>query len=76
MEPDFADSSDSNRSGAAPNCLRCEHFFVTWDRRFPRGCRVFGVKSRRLPSLVVREGTGRHCPAFQPASRLKDSPPP
>ena len=50
----------------APNCLQCRHFIVTWDARFPRGCRVFGVKSRKLPSLVVFENTGRHCPTFEP----------
>ncbi|TVQ17641.1 MAG: hypothetical protein EA382_18570 [Spirochaetaceae bacterium] len=55
----------------APNCLKCEHFHVTWDPKFPRGCRVFGVKSPRMPSLVVFESTGRHCPAFSQAPRIK-----
>lgn len=63
---------DDHQHGRAPNCLKCEHFFVTWDVGFPRGCRVFGVKSRRLPSLVVRETTGRHCPAFRQASRIAE----
>lgn len=50
----------------APNCLQCRHFLVTWNPRFPRACRMFNVKSRRLPSIVVFEATGRHCPAFDP----------
>jgi len=56
----------------APNCLRCRHFFVTWDARFPRGCRVFGVKTHRLPSQVVYESTGRHCPRFEQSEKVRD----
>ncbi|OQY35654.1 MAG: uracil-DNA glycosylase [Spirochaetaceae bacterium 4572_59] len=54
-----------------PNCLRCEHFFVTWDPAFPRGCRIFGIKSRSLPSMEVRKATGRQCPSFKESARLK-----
>lgn len=56
----------------APNCLRCEHFHVTWDTAFPRGCRVFGIKTPRMPSAVVFETTGRHCPAFSLADRIRE----
>ncbi|TVQ99493.1 MAG: hypothetical protein EA403_12975 [Spirochaetaceae bacterium] len=61
--------ADSRRG--APNCLKCRHFFVTWDATFPRGCRVFDIKSRELPSHVVFRSTGRHCPSFDivPAHR-------
>ena len=52
--------------GKAPNCLQCKHFIVTWNPRYPRGCAVFGIKSVRLPSLVVFENTSRHCPSFEP----------
>ncbi|TVR72390.1 MAG: hypothetical protein EA427_03360 [Spirochaetaceae bacterium] len=58
-----------------PNCLKCRHFSVTWDRRFPRACRLFGVKSRRIPSVVVYETTGRHCPAFEPAPAHREEAP-
>jgi hypothetical protein len=51
----------------APNCLRCRHFYVTWDLQFPRGCSVFGIKSRHMPSLVVYRATGYHCPSFEPS---------
>jgi hypothetical protein len=50
----------------APNCLQCRHFTVTWNARFPRACVVFEIKSRKMPSLVVYESTGYHCPAFEP----------
>lgn len=48
----------------APNCLRCEHFKVTWDPAFPRSCAVFGIKSKNLPSAEVFAATGLHCPSF------------
>lgn len=43
------------------NCFNCVHYYVTWDKNFPKGCRLFGFKSRRLPSEVVRESTGNSC---------------
>ena len=55
----------------APDCLKCLHFFVTWDPAFPRGCRVFGVKTRNLPSLEVRSATGRDCPAYEDGPAAK-----
>ncbi len=50
---------------ASPDCLKCAHFFVTWEPEFPRGCRVFGVKTRNMPSWEVRSATGTNCPAFE-----------
>lgn len=55
----------------APRCLDCEHFYVTWDARFPRGCREYGVASRELPSHVVLAATGQRCAAFRRSARLR-----
>ena len=58
----------------APNCLACRHFIVTWEPDYPRGCEVFGIKSRNLPSAEVFAATGIHCPAFEaiePGSRKR-----
>lgn len=52
--------------GKRPDCFACAHFYVTWDERFPRGCRVLGFKSRRLPSAVVKESSGSTCQLFRP----------
>jgi hypothetical protein len=57
---------------AAPNCLKCEYFAVTWDAKFPRSCKVFGIKSRNLPSWAVHRSTGKHCPAFSLSSKIKE----
>ncbi len=51
-----------------PNCLRCRHFYVTWDPRFPRGCRALGFKTRGIPADEVRRASGRDCLFFEPRS--------
>ncbi|AOT69897.1 uracil-DNA glycosylase [Geosporobacter ferrireducens] len=45
-------------------CKRCKHFYVTWDVNFPNGCKLFGAKSRQLPSLIVYQSTGKKCEYF------------
>jgi len=54
------------------NCLKCRHFYVTWDPQFPRGCRAFGFKTRLLPSQTVLSSSGQPCMNFEP----KDAPAP
>jgi hypothetical protein len=53
----------------APNCLMCRHFLVTWEPDYPRGCEVFGIKTRNMPSSEVFAATGTHCPAFEHIER-------
>lgn len=48
----------------APPCLRCVHFYVTGDPSFPRGCKVFAIKTAGFPSHEVFAATGRHCPSY------------
>jgi len=33
---------------------------------------MFGVKSKNLPSLVVKRATGKNCPAFKKSPKIKD----
>ena len=56
-----------------PDCLKCIHFSVSWDPAFPRSCRIFGIKSRDLPSISVYRATGNHCPSFQLSPRIRRS---
>jgi hypothetical protein len=58
-------SSESDGQKRGPDCVKCLHFKVTWEPAHPRSCRVFGIKSRNLPSVAVFRATGRHCPSFQ-----------
>lgn len=43
------------------NCMKCIHFYITWDPKFPKGCNLFGFKTKRNPSETVREATGGDC---------------
>lgn len=47
------------------NCLKCKHFFITWNTNFPRACSVFGFKGKNLPSQQVFNTTGKKCPSFE-----------
>lgn len=49
-----------------PNCLKCIHFHITWEEQHPRACKMFGFKSRELPSEIVYKTTGAYCPLFTP----------
>jgi hypothetical protein len=46
------------------NCYKCEHFVVTWDKKHPRGCKLFNFKSERMPSYPVKEDSGIDCLGF------------
>ncbi|AST93823.1 uracil-DNA glycosylase [Sutcliffiella sp. NC1] len=43
------------------NCLHCKHYYVTWDRKYPKGCRAFGFKTSTMPSLTVFRSSGSPC---------------
>lgn len=46
------------------NCQKCIYYFITWDNKFPYGCKLFGVKSRQLPSVIVYKSLGKVCDNF------------
>ncbi|UCE72268.1 MAG: hypothetical protein JSU99_02875 [Nitrospiraceae bacterium] len=46
-------------------CNKCTHFYVTWDKQYPRGCRAMNFKSKDLPSTVVYESSGLECQKFK-----------
>jgi len=47
------------------NCRRCIHYFVTWQKNQPHGCRQYGFKSAQIPSMVVLNSSGVPCQFFQ-----------
>lgn len=46
------------------NCFACRHFHITYDPRFPYGCRAAGFKSRSLPSREMAANSGMACQFF------------
>jgi hypothetical protein len=56
------------------DCHKCTHYYVTWDKAMPHGCRAMGFKSRRFPSALVRSCTdGRDCRLFAERQNLPPS---
>ena len=53
------------------DCFKCDHFDTTWDKSFPRGCSVYGFKTKNLPSIDVFNNSGIECQMF--ISKEKDS---
>lgn len=51
------------------NCFSCEHFFITYERKYPYGCRVIGFKSARMPSVDVYATSDMPCGLFQEKER-------
>jgi hypothetical protein len=47
-------------------CRNCRHYYVTWDARFPYGCRAHGFKSGRNPAQDVLLASGLECLLFTP----------
>jgi hypothetical protein len=47
------------------DCFQCKHFFVTWDKKFPRGCRALRFKSEEMPSSLVYQASGMECLRFE-----------
>lgn len=47
-------------------CQKCSHYYVTWDTRFPNGCRAMNFKSKEMPCVMVLKNSGRECLLFSP----------
>ncbi len=53
-----------------PNCAKCENYYITWDQKFPYGCRAMGFKSKEMPSTAVLNNSGMDCLQFK-AKKIK-----
>lgn len=47
------------------DCMKCKHYFVTWDPKFPRGCRAYEVKSANPPWQIVAQSTKEGCVSYE-----------
>lgn len=55
----------NNQNKIICDCFKCEYFYITWDKYFPKGCKLFGFKSANVPSHTVHEATGSQCQNFK-----------
>lgn len=47
------------------DCFKCKHFYITWEEAHPRACGFYGFKTKKIPSQVVQENSGKPCLAFE-----------
>lgn len=46
------------------SCRNCRHYYITWDKNFPYGCRALNFKSKSMPAAAVRAASGIPCLSF------------
>ena len=56
---------DVNEEEFPASCGDCKHYYVTWDKDFPYGCKAMGFKSRTYPAQEVRNASGMDCQLFE-----------
>ncbi len=61
--------ADHKKEGTLINCFFCEHFYITYDVKFPYGCRTMGFKSARMPSVDVFSNSQMDCALFTRKAR-------
>ena len=52
-------------------CLRCKHYYTSWDPRAPRACKFYGFISKHIPKDVVKRETGTECQAYEEKKTAK-----
>jgi hypothetical protein len=53
------------------DCRQCNFFYITWDKKFPYGCKAMGFKTLMIPSMEVRQASGMGCLRFEPKADRK-----
>ena len=54
------------------DCYRCRHYYITWDKSFPHGCRAMKFKARTLPGAAVVKSSGIPCLYHEPRQKAPD----
>ena len=56
------------------HCRNCKHYYITWDVRFPYGCKALNFKSHITPCLMVFESSGIPCQFHELKPETKKPP--
>lgn len=55
-----------------PNCMNCKHYYITWDQRTPKGCKLYGIKSQAMPSQIVQMAGSGECQGHEAKAKKED----
>ncbi|MCL2704050.1 MAG: hypothetical protein FWE91_10655 [Defluviitaleaceae bacterium] len=69
-------TTHSTNGDGRPNCLKCRHYAVTWETKYPYSCKLLGFKTASVPSVVAYKSTGKECEGYEPKDPRKKSPNP
>ncbi|MBA3035864.1 MAG: uracil-DNA glycosylase [Desulfobacterium sp.] len=67
----MAKHTPNSKSKTEINCISCKHFYITYNKHFPYGCRSAGFKSRLLPSIEMFTNSGIECQLFKEKERAQ-----
>ena len=59
-------TAGSGKTRQRPNCFKCRHLLITWERGRGYACRAMGFKSQVVPWRVVVKESGMPCLMFEP----------
>lgn len=62
----------SFREHGVVSCMKCTYHFITYDPRFPYGCRALGFKSKRPPQYEVAGASLQPCFYYQEKARSRE----
>jgi hypothetical protein len=65
-------TDSDNKETQQINCFSCEHFYITYEQRYPYGCRIIGFKSARMPSVDVYINSDMQCGLFSEKEKRKE----
>lgn len=65
MGPDPESGTGPAQRPGLTTCAGCRHYHVTYEPRFPYGCKLFGFKSRRAPVIEVVMATHQPCQGYE-----------
>lgn len=54
------------------DCFTCQHFYVTWDKAYPKGCRQYNFKTPMMPSFQIKQAIGHDCPGYSKKHATSD----
>ena len=57
--------------GKEVQCNNCKYYYITWEIQFPYGCKLYGIKSKQVPSVIVSKSIGMPCNEFIEKSKDK-----
>jgi hypothetical protein len=56
-------------------CRKCKYYAVSWDPQAPHSCRLYQIKSKQMPKIVIKKSTlGGDCMGFEAKADRRKKP--